>query len=474
MTDVLINGTTYVPAGQESPIIGIGITTRNRPEQLTQTLANIRKHTPKTVKIVVVDDASDNPVAEADYRFSTQAGIARAKNKTIELLYNAGVQHLFLLDDDCWPVADNWWKPYVDSPEPSLMYLFKDVAGGRYLNTPATILEDGQHVAYTHPRGCALYVNRDVVERVGGMRPQFGIWGNEHVEYSTRIHNAGLTTCKFMDVTGSKDLWYSMDEHSSDHQGFKRSVPDNVRQEYLVRNEALFEQYKDSTDFVEFREQQDVVITSLFTGVSDHQRGTSLPADPNVLSEWATSVPGSKIVLHNEPLEHMFGCEYVQVVCSLPVYFQRWVSTYQWLREHPEVRFVWCTDGTDVIMLREPWEHMMPGRLYVGHEATVVGCEWMLSNHQAPHLQEFMAQNTSRTLLNAGVVGGDRDTVMSFVHSIVKDYFAHADTSTALDMGTFNFVAYRDWADQLVFGPQVATVFKSYDTGNKHAWWCHK
>jgi hypothetical protein len=47
---------------------------------------------------------------------------------------------------------------------------------------------------------------------------------------------------------------------------------------------------------------------------------------------------------------------------KMNVYFRRWLH-WQHLRDHPEYRFVWCTDGTDVEMLRAPWEEMQPGSL---------------------------------------------------------------------------------------------------------------
>jgi hypothetical protein len=29
---------------------------------------------------------------------------------------DAGCEHLFLFDDDAWPIADNWHLPYIESP----------------------------------------------------------------------------------------------------------------------------------------------------------------------------------------------------------------------------------------------------------------------------------------------------------------------------------------------------------------------
>ncbi|EUA60279.1 putative phage protein [Mycobacteroides abscessus 1948] len=45
-----------------------------------------------------------------------------AKNRCIAELMDLGCDHLFLADDDVWPTVDEWWKPYVESPEPHLSF----------------------------------------------------------------------------------------------------------------------------------------------------------------------------------------------------------------------------------------------------------------------------------------------------------------------------------------------------------------
>jgi hypothetical protein len=84
------------------PAIGVGITTRNRNDVLATTRQRIEAHT-LGAHIVVVVDASAKPVDGANYRFDENVGIARAKNKCLELLDAAGCKHLFLFDDDTYP-----------------------------------------------------------------------------------------------------------------------------------------------------------------------------------------------------------------------------------------------------------------------------------------------------------------------------------------------------------------------------------
>ena len=478
MPDVVIDGIRYTP---DSPSVGIAITTRNRRDVYDHTLSEFQRLTPGAL-IVTVDDASDKPI-EGAIRFDENVGIARAKNAGITALMDAGVDHLFLADDDTYPLAEEWWRPYVESPELHLMMLFKDVDRRKRLETPPTVYEDDRHVAMSHPRGCLLYVHRSAVQRVGGMRPEFGTWGYEHVEYSARIHAAGLTTHRFQDVKDSGRLLYSMDENYVDHPGFKRAVDPSVRQEHLARNETLYEQYRDSTDFVPYREPRDVVITCLFTGRPDPQRGTRMKADSSLLTELRKSIKGATLVVTHDELPDFDdqGTEFVRASNTINVYFQRHISAWQYLREHPEIRWVWCVDGTDVKMLHEPWEHMQPGRLYLGSEPAVVSIPWMRDNHPAAAVQSFIAEHPTKQLLNAGLIGGDRDTVMAFLHDL---FSLHADNAEAVargtdmdlgigDMGALNYVAWTKYSDRLEWGSMVNTVFKA-NQPTEFSWWMHK
>jgi hypothetical protein len=62
-------------------------------------------------------------------RHETSLGIVASKNASLSALMDAGCEHLFLWDDDAWPIADNWHLPYIESPEPHLAYQFLDLAG---------------------------------------------------------------------------------------------------------------------------------------------------------------------------------------------------------------------------------------------------------------------------------------------------------------------------------------------------------
>jgi len=146
---VLIDGEPYVKESADSkPSIGIGITTHNRNQLVASTLAKIQSVSPGA-KIVIVDDASQPRVRIEGaniYRFSNNVGIARAKNKCLELLRDC--EHIFLFDDDTWPTTNGWYIPYVASREPHLMYLFESWSSGNPVGDDRIIYEDGSIVVY--------------------------------------------------------------------------------------------------------------------------------------------------------------------------------------------------------------------------------------------------------------------------------------------------------------------------------------
>uniref|UniRef100_UPI001AD89A6C glycosyltransferase family 2 protein n=1 Tax=Rahnella sp. ChDrAdgB13 TaxID=1850581 RepID=UPI001AD89A6C len=415
-------------------------------------------------------------------RHEKSLGIVASKNRSLEALIDVGCEHLFLWDDDAYPISDNWHVPYIESPEPHLAYQFLDLAGAKKLNDMAVLYRDDRHVAYTGQRGVMLYYHRSAIEKVGGFDPVYGRGMYEHPDLALRIHNAGLTTWAFADVAGSEKLIYSLDEH----EAVERSVSRPDRDALVRNNVTIFNARRDSgyAGYAEYRRQRNVVITTLLTGQPDPQRGTAIKPDVSILSVWAASIRGSDAVVLADQLDVApAGASLVSVPpVQMSPYFARWLHIYQYLRAHPEYRFVWCTDGTDVEMLHQPWEEMEPGKIYVGSEPKTYADPWMHQNHHGKVYAEFLREHRNSLMLNAGLLGGCREDVMEFAHQIIRLH--HLSEShrfwdkgktpeTRVDMGAFGIVAHQ-YSDRLVTGPRVHTVFRTKGTGLEFAYWKHK
>jgi hypothetical protein len=73
----------------------------------------------------------------------------------------------------------------------------------------------------------------------------------------------------------------------------ERSVPKPDRQALVERNVKIHNERRDTgfTGYVEYRQQRDVVITTLLTSQPDPQRGTKLTASPDMLAEMGRIAP---------------------------------------------------------------------------------------------------------------------------------------------------------------------------------------
>jgi len=246
-----------------TPKIAVCITTHNRYDILLRSLNEHYKYLPDGASIFIVDDASNDPITpdkipaivthhQGIYRFGQNVGIARAKNKCLELAADWGAEHIFLFDDDTWPIHPDWWRPYVESKEPHLMYIFNPTAQGSYPLKPRRVVyRDENIVAYDHTRGCMLYVERHVLDVVGGFDVAFGKGTIEHRDFTDRIHRAGLTTYRVMDVPISEYLIYCIDQDGA----VASTISREERFELVKRNKLLLKNNGENAElYREFRE----------------------------------------------------------------------------------------------------------------------------------------------------------------------------------------------------------------------------
>lgn len=472
--------------------IGIGITTHNRKQTFIDTFSAIENKLPHGARLVVVDDASVSSARAywhvmgysfkyPYYYFDENVGIARAKNKCLELLEDC--DHIFLFDDDIYPVVDRWWEPYISSGENHLMYIFKDFATPRKLNDTIELWRNNKIVAWSHARGPMLYLRKEVLQKVGGMNPVYGKWGFEHPDYSNRIFNAGLSSYRYADVIGSDKLFYCHDEHET----VVTTVMGKDRLDCIGQNKPVYEANKFSSEYIPYKDKKNIVITTYFTGIPDPQRKESWVWDQSLIAPLYNSVAKHDIELHlvyNQPIpsnELSFGSTYIKA--SHNPYFQRWISIREYLIANREsIGKVFCVDATDVVMIKDPFPHMVYGKLYTGDEPEALGCQWIRNHHKHVKLVEFINTNATLPLLNAGLLGGDVETVIAFLTQLIDFYFfAEIDTHYhgrpncgMTDMATFNYIARTKFSDRLSHGKHVNTKFKANEQDNTIAWFKHK
>lgn len=217
--------------------IAICITTRNRREAFYTCYQHQFRHHPDKVRLYVVDDASAPLYCHGyDYRFRERAGIPRAKNKCLELAMASGAEHIFLFDDDCYPIAKDWHLPYVNSPYKHLCYTFYQESGGLH------------HTFHRLGNGCMMYFHRSVIETIGGFDTRFGMGKFEHPHISYRAHAAELIPHPFIDVVGSDKLLYCLDQDNA----VERTMPPDERNALINQNRRHYYETRHSTEFIPY------------------------------------------------------------------------------------------------------------------------------------------------------------------------------------------------------------------------------
>lgn len=213
----------------------VGITTYNRPEVLEFTLSQFDKF---GGDIIIIDDHSDKKPSKRCIRNKERLGIAKSKNKCINLLKE--YDRIFLFDDDCFPVKDKWWEypeghhfVHAEYPQQYISKYNKDT------------------IWWTGCMGCSMMLDQEVLEKCGGMDESFGIYGFEHVEFTHRIFKLGLTPSPYVTTRNLSDNIWSLDARGSydgfDWKGYFNgnhwigsSLSEEEKTEWISKNERLY------------------------------------------------------------------------------------------------------------------------------------------------------------------------------------------------------------------------------------------
>lgn len=216
--------------------ISIAITTRNRPECLEMCLRAWGEYYP-SIKVIIVDDGSDPSYCDADYRFSERVGISRAKNKCIELAMNTSAEHIFLVDDDTYPIAPGGLEKYIESPYKHMCYSFTPVVGR----------VNGEYKKHNLGNGCLMYMHRSVFEQIGGFDTTF-FATCEHNQFSYRCFYADLIPNPYIDFKGSSDYFHCLDQD----KGHERTMSEEERKRYKREYKKYFSESLANTEFVSY------------------------------------------------------------------------------------------------------------------------------------------------------------------------------------------------------------------------------
>jgi GT2 family glycosyltransferase len=174
-------------------------------------------------QLVIVDDGSSQAhknlieTLRQRYNYSVvtkkeNTGISRAKNTCLRVFQESDCDVCFLLDDDV-VVNQGWQKIYLDAFQkiPYKIFFHNDFfyISRAEKNFKFTIenINGINVVVANHTTGVCMILLKDVLKTIGFFRPFPGKWGHEHVEYSRRAIENGLSSQKgYCDVQGSNNL----------------------------------------------------------------------------------------------------------------------------------------------------------------------------------------------------------------------------------------------------------------------------
>lgn len=219
--------------------IGIGITTRKRPDVLKTCLDHFSAFPTPNSKVVVVEDdhESDSTVeslvsdfqkgnlnVEVVFRKApSRLGISRAKNACISKLDDC--DHVFLFDDDTWPKTHGWAEKWIEINEmheaSHSMWLTQLVYADNLITSfqPKKVWSapDGnpkhEMVAWTNCMGVMLYFTRECLNELGGYDTSAAnVYGYEHAQMSHRACKAGFSLgYEYLSPAIARSLIYSFD-----------------------------------------------------------------------------------------------------------------------------------------------------------------------------------------------------------------------------------------------------------------------
>lgn len=212
--------------------IGIGILTTPNRGILEQTLPEWYKYLPKDSRLIVENDTE-------------YTGVARTTNRLLAQLDK--FEHIFIVNDDVKPLVKDWYLPYIKANVKHLMYQFR--LHGKPHTDMQVLYEDDKIKAYTHTRGCFLYIHRSLLDVMGGFDEAYGQAMYEHTDFTNRVSNSGLVPFRAADVVDSHKLLYCYDQDSE----IESSIPESVRRRNLVKNRGLYLKSRTSREYRSYK-----------------------------------------------------------------------------------------------------------------------------------------------------------------------------------------------------------------------------
>lgn len=169
--------------------IGVGCTTTfTRPKTFKLWLKQFHKHTSN------LPEGCEITYHVQSFYPQKHKSIAQVKNLCINELLSHNVDYLFLFDDDCFPIRDDWYVPFIQA----------SIASGNehfcWIKDDSKLLgEDGRKHLYTDrgisvfrgTQGCCVFLTANAARQVQ-YDESFTGYGFEHEDVTVTCYKLGL------------------------------------------------------------------------------------------------------------------------------------------------------------------------------------------------------------------------------------------------------------------------------------------
>ena len=207
-------------------MIGIGITTYNRPELLKKCISHIEANTDCAYKLHIAQDLEED-----------RKGVAKRKNECLFHLQDC--DYIFLFDDDCYPLKKGWdsfiIEAHLATGNHHFVYNKEPFCSINHLNFIGKWCLE----SYDGSGAPLMFITKKVLEEIGGYYTGYDTYGYEHIGYSMRIKRAQLTTNWFLSIRGLDEFIYSMDYEEEDFFNQKSSMPFEKKMQLTERNRII-------------------------------------------------------------------------------------------------------------------------------------------------------------------------------------------------------------------------------------------
>lgn len=254
--------------------IGIGILSYNRVNSLKRLITSIRRYTDMSrTTVFVSDESTDKRTREwlkkqKDIVVLTdqkRLGIAGNSNRLLRCL--SRFKYGIILNDDVEILQKGWEHLYANASATTRYHHFCyhqiGVYGAKRIGTISTV--GGQKISTIteKPHGAVMFFTNELFNKIGYFDEQFGFYGMEHVDWSTRAARAGFQPKGYHDVVGS-DKYFRIHSEKSAVSG---------RTAELQKARAVYKKVASpSRLYVEASKESEVPSISVVIPVRDIQR----------------------------------------------------------------------------------------------------------------------------------------------------------------------------------------------------------